>query len=113
MNLISIKALCEAAKARGFDVREGIAKDSFGKLDWNGTGYAEIFAPDHEGRKYAEHGGAVYCCAAIIISDGCNTGYGYNPFFYGPFHPGLCRSTCSGVQKLLSHPAMADMSMAA
>jgi hypothetical protein len=93
---LSISALVEQAKARGF--RASVSHD--------GT-YAEIITPDHEGPEAVHWYGACYSCADVILSS-MPSGYGYNPFFYGPFHPGLCRSTDSGVQKLLSHPAMED-----
>jgi hypothetical protein len=95
---ISIKALATEAKDRGFDVR----------LSHDGS-YAELHAPEHQGAKAVNWFGATYSTADIIISDRPGTGYGYNPFFYGPFHPGLCRSTDYGVQKLLSHPAMGEL----
>jgi hypothetical protein len=96
MKLISIPALVAAAKARGFDTR----------ISHDGT-YAELHAPEHLGAKAINWHGAMYSTADIILSSR-PSGYGYNPFFYGPFHPGLCRSTDFGVAKLLAHPAMTD-----
>lgn len=91
---ISIAALAATAKARGFHVH----------LSHDGS-YAELHAPEHGGPKAVIWYGATYSTADIILTDRPG-GYGYNPFFYGPWHSGLCRSTDHGVQKLLSHPAM-------
>ncbi len=95
MQLFNIATLAATAKSLGFHVH----------LSHDGS-YAELHAPEHAGPKAVNWHGSVYSTADIIISDRPGTGYGYNAFFYGPFHPGLCRSTDFGVQKLLSHPMM-------
>jgi hypothetical protein len=94
MALISIKALADKARERGFKVDGGV-------------NYLEIFTPEHNGPEAVLHGGCVYTSAEIIISDRPSLGYGYNGFFYGPWHPGLTQDTAYGVQKLLNHSAMA------
>ncbi len=96
MKFLSIAALANNAKTRGFHVH----------LSHDGS-YAELHAPEHDGAKAVIWSGATYSTADIILTDRPGS-YGYNPFFYGPFHPGLCRSTSFGVQKLLSHPAMGE-----
>jgi hypothetical protein len=94
MKLLNIKSLADLARTKGFDVH----------LSHDGS-YAEFHAPEHNGPKAVNWHGSVYSTAEIIVSDRPGS-YGYNTFFYGPFHPGLCRSTDRGVEKLLAHPAM-------
>jgi hypothetical protein len=91
MTFISIQTLAERAKAQGFHVSMG----------HDGT-YAELYPPEHASRPDAIHwGGATYATAEYVLNSR-PAGYGYNPFFYGPFHPGLVRTESASVQRLLA-----------
>ena len=92
MALISIKLLVEAAKSRGFTVR-----------NFNGD-YAEIYAPDHKGPKTVWNFDSQYSTADFVLNARGAIGYGYNSFFYGPWHTGMVKP--EDAQGLLSHPAM-------
>lgn len=93
MALIRIADLASAAKARGFKVMHY-------------THSVEIWSPKHEGETAVWYAGSIYSTAEFNISDRPSIGYGYNPWFHGPFHDGYCQSDAFGVQKLLAHPAM-------
>jgi hypothetical protein len=93
--LIKIADIADKARAAGFKVNV-----------YNNNGYLEIYAPDHKGETHVNWYGSVYSSADFIVSDSPNTGYGYNGFFYGPFHKGFTQDNAYGVQKLMRHPAM-------
>lgn len=95
MALISIKTLTEAAKARGFRAT-------------GGESYVELFAPEHKGPDAVLNFDSIYSTCTVSLWDRPRSGYGYNPFFYGPWHTGMCQSDEHSVQRLLAHPAMAD-----
>jgi len=100
MALISIKTIADRAKAKGFRVNMLRGTD--------GTTGAEIFAPEHNGPDAVWYGGSQYSCSDFVVYDRPCGGYGYNSFFYGPWHDGMTQSTAHGVSKLLAHPAMQD-----
>jgi hypothetical protein len=97
MTLLNIAAIETEAKARGFLVNRAHYSD--------GTSQLEIWAPGHDGPRGVWHEGSVYSNADFVVGDGPSIGYGYNPFFYGPWHHGLARDDDYGVRKLFSHPA--------
>ncbi len=76
MALISTKSLIEELKSKGFTVR-------------GNEHYAEVFKPNHDGNKGIWYGGCQYSTCDYVISDRPSTGYGYNSFFYGPWHDGM------------------------
>lgn len=101
MKLINIETITRAAEERGFKVK------MFRSLGDAYTGLsAEIDFPEHDDRRGGWHNGCQYSGADAIISDGPDIGYGYNGFFYGPWHVGHVRSDNFGLEKLLAHPAM-------
>jgi hypothetical protein len=99
MALISIKHLTDAAKARGFRT-------------YGGESYVELFAPDHVGPDAVRNWDSIYSTCTISLYDRPRCGYGYNPFFYGPWHTGYTQSDDFSVKKLLAHPAMQDVAAA-
>jgi hypothetical protein len=87
--LIKIKDIAIRAAEAGFNVRS-----------FNNDSYLEIFPPAYDGPVEHWYEGSCHVSAnAIIISDDCNHGYGYNQFFFGPFHPGFCRADNYGLKK--------------
>jgi hypothetical protein len=97
MSLISLDTIAAAAEARGFRVTRLLVGEGRG---------LEIFAPEHDGPTAYHHNGACYSAAEFGISDLPGIGYGYNGFFYGPWHRGFAQADAYGVQKLYAHPAM-------
>jgi len=93
MALVSIKQLIDTATARGWRVS-------------GNEHYAEMFAPDHNGPEAVRNWDSIYSTCTVSLCDRPRSGYGYNPFFYGPWHDGMVQSDCSTVQKLLAHPSM-------
>ena len=93
--LIELQKIATAAEANGFKVT---------RLH----GCLEIYAPEYVQTHSCWHNGCQYSSADFVISDGCEIGYGYNPFFYGPFHPGFCSDSNFGLKQLLAHPAMSS-----
>lgn len=93
MKFININLLGDKAEQKGFKVRR-----------WQGN--IEVYNPDHVYKNNGFYYGHSDC--DYNISDSCDTGYGYNSWFYGPFHPGLTRSTCPHVLRLLAHPLMGE-----
>lgn len=90
--LISIDALVDHATANGFRAHRY-------------SGCVELFAPEHEGsQSSAWWYGSQYSCCDFVLSDRPSTGYGYNGFFYGPWHDGMVQST--RVARLLARPEM-------
>lgn len=79
MALISIKSLIETLKSKGFEVR-------------GGEHYAEVFKPTHEGPKGIWYGGCQYSSCDFVLSDRPSGSYGYNGFFYGPWHTGMMQN---------------------
>lgn len=79
MSLINIKLLIETLKAKGFEVR-GSEK------------YAEVFKPSHTGPKGIWYGGCQYSSCDFVLSDRPRGSYGYNSFFYGPWHVGMMQN---------------------
>jgi len=79
MALISINSLKDTLKAKGFKLRE------------YQNYYTEVFTPDHDGPEAVLHNGCVYSSCDFVLSDRPD-GYGYNGFFYGPWHTGMVQS---------------------
>jgi hypothetical protein len=100
--LISLDVIARVAAERGFKVRQLTVLGS-GAC----TRQIEISEPSHDDGGLRGHGGEVYSTAQIIVDDGPANGYGYNPWFHGPWHSGFAHIERFGVRELISHPAMA------
>lgn len=100
--LISLDKIEAVAKAHGFKVKRYVSS-----YDEHAFTQMEISEPTHNDGGYRAPTGEVYSTAQFIIHDKASLGYGYNPFFRGPWHRGFAQSDCFGLTKLLAHPAMA------
>lgn len=99
MSLLSLDAIATAAEAKGFKV--------YRYLLGRGGNLLEIIPPDYKGPTAYYHEGSWYACGeSLHVSDRPSLGYGYNDFFFGPWHEGHTQSDDYSVVKLFEHPAM-------
>lgn len=99
MSLLSLATIAATAEAKGFKVRRFLLG--------RGGSQLEIIPPEYDGPTAHYHEGSWYACGeAFHVSDRPSIGYGYNDFFFGPWHEGHAQSDDYGVTKLFEHPAM-------